>query len=90
MTGISNKYGIHESVEWSAKEADLLHTTVGLKHEKELRKMIANIQVTVTELSRAEVEARRGKKLHAEELLTKINSDIELIEGYLLVAALIG
>ena len=52
--------------------------------------MIENIRAEVTQLSRAEVEARRGKKHHAEDLLVKINQDIEMIEEYLLVAALIG
>jgi len=52
--------------------------------------MIDNIRTNVTKLSIAEIDARRGRKLAAEELLTQINEDIDLIEGYLLVAALIG
>ncbi len=52
--------------------------------------MIDNIRSEVTKLSIAEIDARRGKKLTAIELLKQINDDIELVEGYLLVAALIG
>jgi hypothetical protein len=52
--------------------------------------MIENIRAEVTALSKAEVEARQGRKHHAEELLIRVNQDIEMVEEYLLVAALLG
>jgi hypothetical protein len=52
--------------------------------------MIRNIGLEVTELSKAEVLARTGRSTLAEELLVKINEDIETVEGFLLVAALLG
>jgi hypothetical protein len=52
--------------------------------------MIDNIGVEVTALSKAEVLARRGSKHVAEEILLKINTDIEMVEEFILVAALIG
>lgn len=81
---------IKNSLEWSPVESELIHKSLGLVHGKEIRKMIRNIQLEVKQLSKAEVDARRGKKLRAQDLLVKINDDIELVEGYLLVAALIG
>jgi len=81
---------IKTSLEWANVEVSLMRKTVGLAHGLEVRKMIRNIQEEVKLLSRAEVEARRGKKLKAEELLEKINNDIQTVEEFLLVAALIG
>jgi hypothetical protein len=52
--------------------------------------MINNIGTEVTLLSKAEVLARRGNKTSAIELLEKINNDIELVEEFILVAALMG
>jgi hypothetical protein len=52
--------------------------------------MIGNIRMEITELSKAEVLARNGRGHLAEELLVKINEDIETVEGFLLVAALLG
>jgi hypothetical protein len=52
--------------------------------------MIDNVGVEVTALSKAEVLARRGSKHFAEEILVKINNDIEMIEEFILIAALIG
>jgi hypothetical protein len=52
--------------------------------------MINNIRTEVTQLSKAEVAARTGKIHAAENLLNKINEDIEILEGFLLVAALLG
>lgn len=81
---------ITTSVEWSDIETRLLHQAHGLKHEADVRRMIQNIRKSVTELSRAEVDARRGKRHLAAELLDKVNRDIETVEGFLLMAALLG
>jgi hypothetical protein len=78
------------SLDWPLQEAALLRKTCGLVHEQEIRRMIKNIQNEVTELSKTEVLVRQGQKHRADELLTKVNKDIELVEEYLLVAALLG
>ena len=81
---------IKTSLYWSAYETNLLRKTKKLAHGKEVRKMIVNIHAEVTKLSKAEVELRHGNKHATEEILVKINNDIEMVEEYLLVAALIG
>lgn len=81
---------INNSIDWSTVESILLHQAHGLKHEADVKHMIQNIRKSVTELSRAEVEARRGKKHRAAELLEQVNKDIETVEGFLLMAALLG
>ena len=81
---------MNNSLEWPAKESALLRKTAGLTYEKEIRLMIKNIQHEVTDLSRAEVLARQGRPHSADALLVKLNDDIELVEEYLLVAALMG
>lgn len=81
---------ITNSLEWNNLEDSLRRQAKGLTHGREICKMIDNIRVEVTKLSIAEIDARRGKKLAAKEILRKINDDIELVEGYLLIAALIG
>ena len=78
------------SLEWAGICTDLTAKAGRLANGKDVVRMINNIGISVTELSRAEVDARRGKTCRAEELLSKINTDIELVEEYLLVAALLG
>ena len=81
---------IQSSLDWSPIESTLLHQVSTLMYGRDLRAMIKNIQTDVTLLSKAEVEMRRGHSNNVAELLTKINYDIDLVEGYILVAALIG
>ncbi len=81
---------ISSSLDWAHVESELMLQTTGLMYQSDVCSMIRNIQTTVTELSKAEVEARHGRPYKARELLIKVNNDIELVEGYILVAALIG
>jgi len=81
---------IRTSLDWTNCEIHLLLKTQKLSHGKEVRKMIGNIRKEITELSKAEVELRQGRKHITDDLLIKINEDIEMVEEYLLVAALIG
>lgn len=90
MSVTSNKYSISNSLDWSAVEARFLRHAFKLSYKRELVKMIRGIRESVAELSRAEVLARRGKRLEAEKLLTKINEDIEMAEEFLIIAALVG
>jgi len=81
---------IKSSLDWPPIEATLLRKASSLAHGSDVKKMIGNIQAQVTNLSRAEVLVRQGQRHRAEELLVRINNDIELVEEYLLVAALLG
>ncbi len=81
---------IKSSLDWESIKTDLLHKTTNLIHGRDIRRMISNISTNITELSRAEVVARRGRSNLATELLVQINEDIETVEEFLLVAALLG
>lgn len=81
---------IKTSIEWSEIESILRNRIRGLTHERDIIKLINNLRITVTELSKAEVEARRGRSANTISLLVKVNQDIEVVEEYILVAALIG
>ena len=81
---------IKNSLEWSSIETSLIHKANKLVYGRDVKRMIENIKAEISELSKAEVEARRGKKHRHAELLAKVNQDIELVEEYLLVAALMG
>lgn len=81
---------IYTSLDWPPIEASLLRKAASLVYSADVKKMISNIQSEITELSRAEVLVRQGKKHHADSLLVQINADIELVEEYLLIATLLG
>jgi len=81
---------IKTSLDWPAVEQDLLANSRGVRYQHQLVVMIHNIDQSVSNLSRAEVAARRGRSTQAEELLSKINQDIEMIREYILVARLLG
>ena len=59
-------------------------------NKQDVYRMLDNIGTKITRLSKAEVLARRGQPGRAAELLTQINDDINLVEEFILVAALIG
>ena len=81
---------ITNSLEWNRLEDTLRHRVRGLKHSRDVSKMIENISSSIQLLSKAEISARRGRHTEADNLLLKINADIELVEEYILVAALLG
>ena len=85
---------IRNSLEWASVESSLRHqanTKIDTHDNRyQVCRMINNIGVEITLLSKAEVLARRGSTYHASELLQKINEDIELVEEFILVAVLMG
>ena len=81
---------IKVSTDWALVESNLIHKCSKLLYGRDVKRMIKNLQKEIKELSKAEIDARRGKSQRARDLLIKINHDIELVEEYLLVAALIG
>jgi len=85
---------IRNSLDWTCIESTLRHqanTKIDTPDNRyQVCRMINNIGAEITLLSKAEVLARRGNRHSAIELLEKINNDIELVEEFILVAALIG
>jgi hypothetical protein len=84
------KMEIKTSLDWVRVESDLHRKSRNFSHHRDTALLINNIRKKVTELSKAEVDSRRGFSSRADTLLLEINNDIELIEGYILVSALIG
>jgi reverse gyrase len=83
---------IKSSLEWSQLETKLQMRSNLLpdSNARDVRKMLNNIKSSVTELSKAEVNARRRRSNVADEVLKKVNDEIELLEEYLLMATLLG
>jgi hypothetical protein len=81
---------IQSSLDWAPIELKLLQQVSGLMYSRDLRSMVQNIQIQVTRLSKEEIELRRGNSNRVEEYIDQINNDIDMVEGYILVAALIG
>ena len=81
---------IKNSIEWNNIESKLFDQSRNLKYMVEVRGMIRNISRRITELSREEVEARNRRSNRVDYLLSTINEEIEMVEEYILVAALLG
>lgn len=91
---------IKSSLEWAGYKTELtrkINAVIanikgirGFSNVYDIRKMLSNIDESVTELSKAEVLARRGNGHPAKVILEKVNKEIELLEEYILVAKLIG
>jgi hypothetical protein len=65
-----------------------IHTpSIKWSHRRDLLKLLDNIEDSVHELSKIEVEYRRrpstGLKVKVDDRLEKINSDIEQLEQYI-------
>lgn len=85
---------IRNSLDWAYADT-VLRTRINSRissgmNKAQLHKMIDNIGTEVTSLSKAEVMARQGSRINAEHLLEKINADIDAVDEFILVAALIG
>ena len=81
---------IKNSLDWPKKETTLRRQSMNLNQYPDIVKMLNSITSEVSQLSKAEVRVRAGRKHDADEILVKVNQDIELVEEYILVAALIG
>lgn len=85
---------IRNSVEWATVE-NVLRQRINSKictrsNRQDVCKMLDNIGNKITRLSKAEVLARRGQPALAVDLLDQINSDINAVEEFILIATLIG
>jgi len=81
---------IRDSLDWAIYSIKLLERSNHLSYNKDLRKMLSNIERKVHELSRAEVYDRRTGSNTALPILKKINEEINMVEEYLLYAILAG
>lgn len=88
------KLRIENSLEWLPIKTHLWEMVFGkvedVRNCRQLKTLINNIDSKVSELSKAEVEDRRGRSSKREYLIEQINTDIQLVEEFILVAALIG
>lgn len=81
---------IQQSLDYSEYRAKLLAQIKALPYSRELRQMLENIDGMVTNLSKAEVLARRNHK-HISDLpeLKKVNDAIEQLEKWLVMGSLL-
>ena len=81
---------IKNSLDWPKQELSLKRKARNLSQSQDVWRMIESITKEVSQLFKAEVLVRQGRKHAADELLIKVNQDIELVEEYILVATLLG
>lgn len=82
---------IENSLDWQAVHSEL-RTQIGqVPYNPDLRRMLNNISNMVSELSQAEVEARRISKMsYTDTKVLQINTAINHLEKLLLIAKLMA
>lgn len=89
---ISAKYNImriESSVDWRVIESELTIQMRSMYYNRDLYKMKDNINNMVTELSKAEVDARRMNKMsHLQSKIDDINIAISNLEKWILMLIL--
>lgn len=82
---------IENSLEWESVFKKLANQLHPLPYNPDLYKMLNNIDDMVDELSKAEVEARRIRKLsYTKEKVDSINNAIDHFEKLLIIAKLMN
>ena len=82
---------IESSLDWLEVGSELTRQLNKLPYNPDLRKFIHNIDIMITELSKAEVEARRINKLeYTKEKVDDINKAIDHLEKLILIAKLVA
>lgn len=82
---------IERALDWNKVSDDLRVQMGTIGYNPDLRKMFANIDKMVTELSKLEVTFRRSQKYSMlDEKVTEINKAIDHLEKLILMAKLIG
>jgi len=80
---------IQNSLDWQKVNADLSSQLSSVGYNPDLYKMLNNITLMVTELSKVEVEARRSKSTRVtQEKVVDINKAINHLEKLMLMAIL--
>ena len=82
---------IESSLGYPAYRDKLLGSIKALPYNKDIRKMLYNVDDMVNDLSKAEVNARRMHK-NIQELpeLKKVNESITHLEQWIVMGALLG
>lgn len=82
---------IKNSLDYPTYRDQLMLSIKALPYNRELRKMLSNIDDMVSELSKAEVQARRGHKdIAGLPELKRVNESIKFLEQWIVMGALIG
>lgn len=82
---------IENSLDYPAYRDKLMLSIKALPYNRELRKMLSNIDDMVKDLSKAEVYARRGHKdISSLSELKLVNESIKYLEQWIVMGALIG
>jgi hypothetical protein len=81
---------INNSLNWNKIEMRLKSQSKNLQNNRDLNRMINNIEKKVCQLSRQEIELRRHRSNTVDELLKIINQEIVEIEEFILIASLLG
>lgn len=82
---------IKNSLEWDLVRYDLKQQILKLPYDTSIRQMLKNIDTMVSDLSRAEVEARRTKvSYYTDEKLTKVNEAIESLDKIIIIGLLLS
>lgn len=80
---------ISSSLDWADRRARLFADIKTLPYSHDLRKMLAAIDTMVSDLGRAEVEARqRRRPISSLEQFIRVNAAITQLEQYIIVASL--
>lgn len=81
---------IHQSLDYADYRVKLLCQIKVLPYNRELRKMLENLDSMVTTLSKAEVLARRNHKQISDlQELKQVNDAIEQLEKWLVMGSLL-
>jgi hypothetical protein len=82
---------IETALDWGVVGVELTIQLNQLPYNRDLRRMLRNLDEMVTELSKAEVEARRiHKPEYTKDKVDKINKAIDHFEKLLLIAQLMN
>lgn len=82
---------IDNSLEWSDVRSSLVNQLDSIGYNPDLRKMLKNIDIMVSELSKSEVDARRTRHMsYTNEQKDKVNKAIDHLEKLLLIAKLMS
>lgn len=75
--------------DWPEVDKELMSQIRCVNYNSDLHKMKRNLDAMVTELNKAEVEARRIKNFkYLEPQITKINESIDYLEKWILMLIL--
>lgn len=81
---------INNSLDWASESVRLTRHILNCGYNPDLHKIVVNIDKMVDQLSKLEVEARRTHKTYGvEEKIAEINSAIDRLEKFILIAKLL-